>query len=493
MSFATVRRAEAKRTLIRWREQPALFVRECFGINPDRWQRKALRAFATDQRLAMKACKGPGKTTCLAWMILNFMATRPDCNVACTSITGDNLSDGLWKELAKWMHKSPYLQEAFEWQKTRIVSRVPGHAATWWCSARTWPKDADSSQQADALAGLHADYMLFVIDEAGGVPLPVLATAEAALAGGIETKICIAGNPTHTEGPLWMASTQFAHLWTLFEVTADPDDPDRTPRVSKEWAQQQIDMFGRDNPWVLVNVFGKFPPASINALLGPDEVRESQRRTMDKSEYQHWQKRIGIDVARFGDDRTVLAPRQGLVAFPFVEMRGERTTQIAARVMLAKDRWGSELEIIDDTGHWGHGVIDNLLAAGHTPVGVQFHAKAIDKRYKNRRVEGWLRMAEWVRRGGILPQHPDLMGELTTPTYTFVNGVFHLEEKDQVKERLGRSPDLADALALTFMLPEAPSSQDLPLWLVKKKGTVAHEWDPYEFTGKRDYMNIGVD
>jgi hypothetical protein len=82
---------------------------------------------------------------------------------------------------------------------------------------------------------------------------------------------------------------------------------------------------------------------------------------------------------------------------------------------------------------------------------------AIDPRYRNRRAEMWLEMAEWVKRGGALPQVPELVAELTTPTYTFVNGRFALEEKDQVKKRLGRSPDLGDALALTFAMPDAPA------------------------------------
>jgi hypothetical protein len=153
--------------------------------------------------------------------------------------------------------------------------------------------------------------------------------------------------------------------------------------------------------------------------------------------------------------------------------------------MVAKERWKSEVEIIDDTGHWGHGVIDNLIAVGHSPVGVQFHGPAIDKRYKNRRVEGWLRMTEWVRRGGVLPNIPELVAELTVPTYTFAGGVFVLEDKDMIKERLGRSPDLADALALTFMLPEAPSMDDVPAWLAKTQGKLASEWDPFAFTGER--------
>lgn len=470
-------REAAIQKIAHWRHNPVAFVRECFGVEPDAWQAKTLQAFATTKRLAMKAAKGPGKTTVLAWLVWNFLATRPYSNVAATSISGDNLQDGLWKELAKWHRQSPVLSQAFEWQKTRIVARES--PADWWASARQWSKSADASQQSNTLAGLHADYMLFVIDEAGGVPLAVAATAEAALASGIETKFVIAGNPTHTDGPLWMACTQHADLWKVIEITGDPDDPDRSPRISIEWARQQIAMYGRDNPWVLVNVFGKFPPGSINALLGPDEVREAMSRKPLKSDYDWQQKRIGVDVARFGDDRTVLFPRQGLAAFNPVEMRAARTTEIAARVMMAQQRWGGNaLAIIDDTGGWGHGTVDNLIAAGQSPIAVQYHAPALDRQYKNRRAEMWMEMAKWVKRGGALPNIPELVSELTTPTYTFANGQFVMQDKDMVKEKLGRSPDLADALALTFAIPDMPADELIPL--VANQGRMRVEYDPHE-------------
>jgi putative ABC transport system substrate-binding protein len=60
----------------------------------------------------------------------------------------------------------------------------------------------------------------------------------------------------------------------LVEITADPDDPRRSARVSAEWAREQIEKYGRDNPWVLVNVFGSFPPHSLDTLIGPDECAE---------------------------------------------------------------------------------------------------------------------------------------------------------------------------------------------------------------------------
>jgi len=145
-------------------------------------------------------------------------------------------------------------------------------------------------------------------------------------------------------------------------------------------------------------------------------------------------------------------------------------------VAKARAAWGAELLLVDDTGHWGHGVIDNLYAAGLGPIGIQFHAPALDDRYKNRRAEMWLQMASWVKRGGALPPIDELRGELIEPTYTYVNGKFLLEEKDQIKARIGRSPDLADALALTFALPDQPSDV---MQQLTGQGTVEIEFDPW--------------
>ena len=357
----------APKAITRWRREPVAFVRDCFGVEPDAWQADVLRAFPTHQRLAMKAAKGPGKTTVLAWMILNFLATRAHSNVAATSISGDNLRDGLWKELAKWHQRSPFLSVAFEWQKQRIVSKES--PATWWASARQWSRSADVSAQSNTLSGLHSDFMLFVLDESGSIPQAVMATAEAVLASGVDTKVVQAGNPVSVDGPLYRACVTDKKLWHVVQITGDPDDPKRSPRISLEWSRQQIETYGRENPWVMVNVLGQFPPSSLNALLGPDDVERAMQQHLRITDYDWAQKRLGIDVARFGDDRTVIFPRQGLASFRPVVIRHARTTDIAAQVAKAKAAWGSELELVDDTGHWGHGVIDNLVAAGLAPSG----------------------------------------------------------------------------------------------------------------------------
>lgn len=468
----------------RWKKDPLYFVTTELKADPDPWQAEALRAFGdpSKRRIALKASKGPGKTALLSWCIWNFLACYGRIGNhpkgAGTSITDANINDNLWPELSKWQSRSEFLKSAFVWKKERVFAR--DHPETWFFSKRSWPKTGDKSRQADTLAGLHAEFLLFVLDEAGGIPDAVMATAEGGLATGEWGKILIAGNPTHLEGPLYRACTQERNLWEVITITSDPDSPQRSPRVSTQWAREQIEKYGRDNPWVLVNVFGEFPPSSLNTLLGPDEVERAMNQHYTIDQYNYSQKRLGVDVARFGDDRTVIFPRQGLVAFNPVIMRGANTNEIAGRVMMAKQRWGSEVEIIDDTGHWGHGVIDNLNVAGVNPIGVQFHGKAIDSdRYKNRRAEGWIRMADWIKGGGAIPRIPELVAELTVPTYTFANGKFQLEDKDQIKERLSRSPDLADALALTFMVPDLPAKDNtIPHFINSDK--LKWDYDPRE-------------
>ncbi len=232
---------------------------------------------------------------------------------------------------------------------------------------------------------------------------------------------------------------------------------------------------------MLVNVFGKFPPQSLNSLLGPDDVELAMKRNPRREDYEFAQKRLGIDGARFGDDSTVIFPRQGLVAFKPAIMRNARSGEIAGRIALAKRNFMSEMEFIDDTGGWTAGAQDFLLLAGITAIPINFQGKPDDSRYFNKRAEIYFRMAEWVKNGGALPRIQELIGELTAPVYFFsANGKFQIEDKDQIKEKLGRSPDLADGLALTFSQVEMAGTYGAELeGVILKPKKVISDWDPF--------------
>lgn len=474
------------------------FVDEELKATLDPWQERALLAFASprggaEQRISLQACAGPGKSAVLSWCGWWFLLCQGERGEhpkgLITSITSDNLKDNLLAEYAKWQARSPLLSSQFTWTNGRIFAN--DHPETWFLSARSWPKTANADEQGKTFSGLHSRYVLAMVDESGAVPPTVLRAAEQALSTCHFGKIIQAGNPISLEGMLYAAATTLRHQWTIIVVTGDPDDPNawvHSPRVGDgpvTWAREQIETYGRENPWVKSYILGQFPPASINALLSLEEVEAAQNRHLRIDQYQWAQRRLGIDVARYGDDRTVIFPRQGLAAFRPTVMRHARgstvSTDIATRVLRAKANWKSELELMDATGGWGAGTRDVLVTAGVPVVEVQFAAPSTDNRYANRRAEIWFAMAQWVKKGGALPPVPEMVAELTTPTYTFSGvgeGKFLVEPKALVKKRLGRSPDLADALAVTFGMPDMPGAA-MAGELLGGSRQAKHDWDPF--------------
>jgi hypothetical protein len=187
-------------------------------------------------------------------------------------------------------------------------------------------------------------------------------------------------------------------------------------------------------------------------------------------------------VAREGDDASVIFPRQGLVAFPPRILRNVKTIEGAHSVATKKTEWDSDAEFVDNTGGFGGGWIDQLVNLGHAPIGVHFASAASEPGYANKRAEMWFKMAEWVKGGGALPNVPALIAELTTPTYAFKGDKLLIEPKEEIKKRLGRSPDLADALALTFAHPVAPKLRGLEAWAAAANGNYGRavtDYDPF--------------
>ena len=371
-------------------------------------------------------------------------------------MSGDNLADNLWAEMAKWQAKSPLLTRKFEWTKTRIFNR--DRPETWWMSARTWARTADKARLGQTLAGLHSDYILFILDESGGIPDAVMASAEAALSTCVEGHIVQAGNPTHLEGPLWRACTSERRLWHVTEISADPDDPKRATRVKAEWAKEQIEKYGRDNPWVLVNVFGQFPPASLDTLIGPDECRAATTRAWRPEDIAYSAKVLGVDVARFGDDASGDLPAPGAGGVPAAALPQHRRHAGRGRGGAQVDRLAGRRLL-----HRRHRRLRRQLdrqphRLGRTPIGIPFSGRANDPRYDNKRTEMYFEAVDWIRRGGQLPPGQashELIAALSQTTYSFRGDRLLLEPKEQVKSRLGYSPDDADAFVLTFAQPVA--------------------------------------
>ena len=219
-----------------------------------------------------------------------------------------------------------------------------------------------------------------------------------------------------------------------------------------------------------------FSAAGDDQLIGLTDVEQAARREYKATDIEHAPRILGVDPARFGNDRSVIFPRQGLVAFEPMVFRGIDNMDLAGRVATKIESWNPDAVFID--AGMGQGVIDRLRQLGHDVMEINFGGKAIDPRYSNKRTEMWFNMAESITSGLAIPNLNALKLELATPTYKFdaANRII-LESKDDIKKRLpdAGSPDLADALALTFAAPVSPK----PKFKIPGAERARGEYDPY--------------
>lgn len=217
-----------------------------------------------------------------------------------------------------------------------------------------------------------------------------------------------------------------------------------------------------------------FTASRTDVLIPIDLVLAAQKRFYNESELRGAPKILGVDPARFGDDRSVIIRRQGLQSFAPRVLAKLDNVQLAGLVAQEIKDFRPDAVFVD--AGQGAGVIDVLRSLGYEVTEVPFGGAPLQAgRYRNKRAELWGEMAEWIRHGGALPeQETTLANELASAVYDFDEaGKMRLEAKDKIKARLGKSPDLADALALTFAAPVA-SREQRSFW--EQKTTYEVEW-----------------
>lgn len=427
---------------------------------PREWQREVMRSIGDKLRanLSLDAWEvvqdatasghGIGKSALVAMLTLWLMSTHEDTRGVITANTDTQLRTKTWPEISKW-HRLAINKHWFTLTATAMFSAEKGRDKTWRVDIIPW-----SENNTEAFAGLHnkGKRIFVVFDEASAIDDKIWEVTEGALTDEFTEIVWLAfGNPTRSTGRFRECFGRLRHRWTFRNI-----DSRKVEGTNKKQLDKWVQDYGEDSDFVRVRVRGQFPAVGANALLGDVDVERAMTRHLRPEQYEHAARLLGVDVARFGDDRSVIYARQGGASFKPVIMRGADTTQVAGRVAMAIDRFKPDAVFVDGSGGYGAGVIDILRRAGHPIIEVQFGGKAIDPRFKNKRTEMWWLMADWVRKTGALAQSQDLTRELVEPTYWFVNDQFELESKDDIKERLGESPDLADALALTFAMPIAP-------------------------------------
>jgi len=262
----------------------------------------------------------------------------------------------------------------------------------------------------------------------------------------------------------------YAARYTVYDTAAiDEDEVERLRRDMSETS------FARE-------YLCDFSAAGDNQLISLSDAESAAKRIYNSSDISFAPKIMGVDPARFGDDRSVIFKRQGLQAFVPLVFRGMNNMDLAARIATEIYDWQPDAVFIDSGA--GAGVIDRLRQLNHEVVEVAFGGKATkEKLFINKRSEMWIEMAEWLKEGGSIPNDPILKQEVSTPIYWYdAAGRRCLESKDEIKKRLqgGGSPDLADALALTFAYQVTPKPKTAIEHLAHRSShSNQREYDPY--------------
>ena len=436
-----------------WREDPGAFVRECVGATPSAQQDAILQAVARpNARVTVRSGHGTGKSCALSWLLLWHVLCFLDSKAPCTAPVEKQLRDVLWGEARKWRdHMPPAWRDQVLVGSDRIAAACAPE--TQYATYRVARKG-----NADALQGFHASHVLYVIDEASGVDDAVFEAARGALSTA-GSRIVLIGNPTRAAGFFWSSHCGLnGDNWTRLTLSCAD-----SPHVSPEYLEEMKREYGEDSDVYRVRVLGEFPKGGITQLIGEDVARAALGRQVKPHAYQHAPTVLGVDVSYFGDDRCVIFLRQGVRSELLLAQRDLDTLTLAGLAAQAAAKHGAETVFVDATGV-GAGVVDalrNMTAAEVVPV--MFAGRAIPDKgtaFANKRTECWWRMKEWLREGGCLPADERTMTELCAPEYGYTPaGAVQLERKEDVKARLGASPDIADALALTFAFPVAPRGE----------------------------------
>ncbi len=430
------------------------------GFAPRPWQSACFKAF---KRFSVVVVHRRGGKTVMAIMRLVDAALR--CQ----------------RERGRYGYIAPLLKQAkgIAWDYLKAYARkVPGtivNEAELWVEfpngARVRLYGADNP---DSLRGLYFDGV--VIDEVaqikpelwGEVILPTLSDrAGWALFIGTPKGINLFSQLYYKAlaDPSW-----FAAIYTCWQTGAlDELELDQAKRESTDavWRQEYL---------------CDFTASSENTLIAIGDVQAGMTRHLRAEQYSFAPKILGVDVAWQGGDRSVIFPRQGLASFrPRVE-QGIPEKTFAATVARVIGTFQPDRVFVDTTGGYGGEVCSRLQDLGHPVEGIVFSWKASKPQYANLRAEMWFLMAEWIKAGAALPPMTDLQAELCAPTYSNDNAAnrLTLESKDDIRTRLGVSPDLADALALTFAAPVYKADAEFALIAGgAAKSTAKTDFDPY--------------
>lgn len=431
-----------------YRDDPVAFVREVLGAEPLSYQAEFLEAIAKgERRISIRSGHGTGKSTSASWAMLWFTLLRFPNKVVVTAPTSGQLFDALFAELKRWINELPdQLKLLLTVKSDRVeLTAAPSEA---FISART-----SRAETPEALAGVHSDNVMLVVDEASGVPEQVFEAAAGSMSGHSAVTVMLS-NPTRSSGTFFESQTRLADSWWTRRWSCVD-----SPLVSDEFVEEMRQRYGEDSNAFRIRVLGEFPMADDDTVIPYHLADAARHRDIERSpeEKPVW----ALDVARFGSDSTVLLKRAGSVVYEIMVWNGVDLMGTVGRVKAEFDALPSskrpQVILVDSIG-LGAGVVDRLRELGAPVRGVNVaEAPSAKGTYTNLRSELWFRVKGWLEdRGCKLPDNDRLIAELTSVRYRYMSsGKMAVESKDEMRKRGLKSPDLADALCLSLAVDDA--------------------------------------
>lgn len=391
---------------------------------------------------------GIGKSALVSWLIKFILDTRPFSKGVVTANTGEQLRTKTWAELGKWNRLSltAHLYDYAIGKGSMSLARK-GYKEIWRADAQTCREE-----NSEAFQGLHAanSTPFYIFDEASGIPEKIWSSRAGGGTDG-EHMTFDFGNPTRNTGQFYencVGSQRHRHIVRSIDSRS-------VQITNKDLMNEWIEDFGIDSDFVKVKVLGQFPSQSSVQFMNSDDVAWAMKREIPFENTAPLV--IGVDVARFGDNETVIYPRIGDDArsWEFKRYKGLDNMQVADRVVEMIDYFkhlGKPCSaLFVDGGGMGSGPIDRLRQLGYSPIEVQFGSKSTDRRFRNKGDEIWGHMRDGLK-NVCLPFNEKLREQLVQREYAFTpSGLIALEsKKDIIKRNPEGSPDIADALALTY-------------------------------------------
>ena len=396
-------------------------------------------------RMCVVSGHGIGKGVLSAWLTNWILATRPYSRGTVTASGWPQLSTKTWATICTWMRMS-ITAPWFEITSDRIWRK--GAKESWFASAQSC-----RPENSEAFAGQHAvtSSSFYVFDESSAIDDQIFATAEGGLVDG-ESMMFLTGNPTRNSGRFYRACFgEERNRWIRFSVDSRESKFTNKEEIA-EWASQ----WGEDSDFFRVRVRGEAPRASFSQFIPQDIVAAA--RKFKAQAYEHMPKILGVDVARQGDDRSVVMLRQGRFSRILGIYHGLDTTEVAERCIEHIEAQSPQAVVVDATG-LGAGTVDALKHRGFGSKLFEFYGSGKPNdpaAYFNKRAETWALLRDALKAGMQIPDTSEMEVDLTGTEYGYSpKGAIQLEPKDAMKARGLASPDLADALAMTFSVKVA--------------------------------------